>query len=143
MLISGSCHCGNIAFKLNWAPEPTEIPARACTCSFCVKHGGVWTSCPGGSLAVAVQRPSAVSRYSFGTKTAEFHTCSTCGVVPVVTSRIEGILYAVVSVNAFENIDPSLLRRASATFDTENEQMRLARRARNWIPSVVFSEGDA
>lgn len=142
MLISGSCHCGNISFKLNWEPEPAEIPARACTCSFCTKHGGIWTSCPAGSLAVAIRKPSAVSRYSFGTRTAEFHVCSTCGIVPVVTSRIAGNLYAVVSVNAFENVDPSLLRRASATFDAEVEETRLARRARNWIPSVVFTESD-
>src|SRR5438094_129248 len=47
MLIRGSCHCGNISFTLDWKPEPSEIPARACSCSFCTKHGGVWTSCPG------------------------------------------------------------------------------------------------
>lgn len=143
MLISGSCHCGNISFKLNWTPEPAEIPARACTCSFCTKHGGVWTSCPTGSLAVTVRSPSSVSRYSFGTKTAEFHVCSACGVAPVVTSRIAGRLYAVVSVNVFENVAPALLRRASASFDAENEETRLARRARNWIPSVAFIESDA
>ena len=143
MFISGSCHCGNISFKLNWTPEPTEIPARACTCSFCTKHGGVWTSCPTGSVTVKVREPTSVSRYSFGTKTAEFHVCATCGAVPIVTSVIEGKLFAVVSVNAFENIDPSLLRRASANFDAENEEMRLARRARNWIPNVVFVGGDA
>jgi hypothetical protein len=143
VFISGSCHCGNISFKLNWTPEPTEIPARACTCSFCTKHGGVWTSCPTGSVTVKVREPTSVSRYSFGTKTAEFHVCATCGAVPIVTSLIEGKLFAVVSVNAFENIDPSLLRRASANFDTENEEMRLARRARNWIPNVVFVGGDA
>jgi hypothetical protein len=91
---------------------------------------------------VSVRHPSAVSRYSFGTKTAEFHICSTCGVVPVVTSRIEGRLYAVVSVNAFENVDPSRLKRSSATFDAEDEATRLARRARYWIPRVEFTEGD-
>ena len=140
MLISGSCHCGNITFKLDWTPEPQEIPARACTCTFCTKHGGVWTSCPTGSLAVSIRAPSSVSRYSFGTKTAEFLVCSACGVVPVVTSRIGGKLYAVVSVNAFQDVAPSLVRRSSATFDTESEDTRLARRARNWIPDVVFRE---
>ena len=143
MLISGSCHCRNISFKLNWEPEPAEIPARACTCSFCTKHGGVWTSCPTGSLEVKVREPALVSRYSFGTKTAEFHICARCGIAPVVTSRIAGNVYAVVSVNAFENVDPLLLRHASATFDAENEEARLARRARNWVPNVVFVEGDA
>ena len=143
MLISGSCHCRNISFKLNWEPEPSEIPARACTCSFCTKHGGVWTSCPTGSLAVSVHDPNAVSRYSFGTKTAEFHVCSVCGIVPVVTSTVSGNLYAVVSVNAFENVSPSLLRPAPVSFEAETEETRLARRARNWIPSVVFTSGDA
>jgi hypothetical protein len=138
MLISGSCHCGNISFALDWRPEPSEIPARACTCSFCTKHGGVWTSCPTGSLKVAVKDRSRVSRYTFGTKTAEFHICSSCGNVPVVTSRIDGRLYAVVSVNAFDNVAPSLLRRASATFDAENEEARLARRRRNWIANVEY-----
>jgi len=140
MLISGSCHCGNISFSLNWKPEPAEIPARACTCSFCTKHGGVWTSCPAGSLKVSIKEPSLVSKYSFGTKTAQFHICSTCGVVPLVTSRIDGRLYAVVSVNAFEGVESSLLRRASATFDEETESTRLARRKRNWIADVEYAQ---
>ena len=143
MVILGSCHCGNITFELLWRPEPVEIPARACTCSFCTKHGGVWTSCPTGSLSVAVVDPSKVSRYVFGTKTAQFHICAKCGVVPVVTSQIDGITYAVVSVNAFQDFDRALLRHASATFDTEDEESRLARRKRNWIPNVRFSNGGA
>jgi hypothetical protein len=138
MLIPGKCHCGNIAFTLRWEPDPVEIPARACGCSFCVKHGGVWTSYPRGELKVAVKDPQLVSAYAFGTKTAEFHTCARCGVVPVVTSRIDGHLYAVVSVNAFENVDPALLRRAPANFDGEGEGERLARRKRNWIGSVAL-----
>ena len=142
MLISGSCHCRNISFALTWSPEPSEIPARACTCSFCAKHGGVWTSCPTGSLKVNVGDASLVSRYAFGTRTAEFHVCTRCGVVPVVTSRVEGHLYAVVSVNAFDGVDPSLVRRASATFEGESEEDRLARRQRNWIADVEYIAGD-
>ena len=141
MLIAGKCHCGNIAFSLSWEPDPVEIPARACTCSFCTKHGGVWTSNPRGRLAVRIADASAVSRYQFGTRTAEFHICSRCGVVPVVTSEIDGRLYAVVSVNAFEGIDPSMLRRAPASFDGEGTDSRLERRKRSWIPDVVFLSG--
>jgi hypothetical protein len=138
MLINGKCHCGNISFTLAWEPEPTAIPARACTCSFCVKHGGVWTSCPTGALRIRVREPALVSKYSFGTKTADFHVCSKCGIVPLVTSTIDGHVYAVVSVNAFEGVDPSLLQRAPATFDAETEETRLARRKRNWITNVSF-----
>jgi len=138
MLIAGRCHCGAIAFSLDWTPDPVEIPARACTCSFCVKHGGVWTSCPAGTLAVTIADPSHVTRYAFGTRTAEFHVCNRCGVVPLVTSRIDGTLYAVVSVNAFEGVARSLLRTATASFDGEGTDARLARRQRNWIRDVRF-----
>jgi hypothetical protein len=121
MLIKGSCHCGNISFQLCWLPEPTEIPARACTCAFCTKHGGVWTSCPTGELAVAVQDRARRSRYTFGTKTADFHVCASCGAVPLVTSQIDGTTYAVVNVNTFEGVDGSLLKRAAASFEGEDE----------------------
>ena len=143
MLINGRCHCGNISFKLTWEPEPEEIPARACDCSFCTKHGGVWTSCNTGSLKVTVGDPSFVSKYSFGTKTAQFHICSKCGIVPVVTSQIEGRTYAVVNVNAFEDVAPSLLKRAAASFEAEDETARLSRRKRNWIANVEFIQGCA
>src|SRR5262245_63769211 len=105
MLINGTCHCGNISFALDWLPTPSEIPARACGCTFCTKHGGVWTSKADGALKIAVEDPSLVSKYEQGTRTAEFHVCRRCGVVPVVTSSIDGRLYAVVNVNTFEGVD--------------------------------------
>jgi len=136
MIIHGSCHCGNISFELTWEPDPTQIPARACGCTFCTKHGGVWTSNPQGSLKIIIDEPSLVSRYAFGTGTASFHICARCGVAPVVTSEIEDRLYAVVSVNAFNNVLPSLLRHAPASFEGESVEGRLARRQRNWIGAV-------
>ena len=139
MLIAGSCHCGNLSFTLDWSPDPTEIPARACTCTFCSKHGGVWTSYPAGSLHFQVKDPAQVSCYAFGTETADFHICKQCGVVPLVTSAIDGKLYAVVNVNTFENVDRALLRHASSTVEGENTDDRLARRKRNWIANVTFT----
>jgi hypothetical protein len=103
-----------------------------------MKHGGVWTASPSAALVVTVERPADVSRYRFGTRTAEFHVCATCGVVPLVTSEIDGALYAVVSVLAFEGVDPALVRRAPVSFDGEAEAARLARRQRSWIPRVEF-----
>jgi len=143
MLIAGKCHCGNIAFGLEWEGDPPEIPARACGCSFCVKHGGVWTSNPRSSLEVAIGDASRVSKYVFGTRTATFYVCSTCGTVPLVTSEIANHLYAVVNVNALENVDAAWLRRAAADFDGEDTASRLARRQRNWIAEVRITEGGA
>jgi hypothetical protein len=140
MLLNGKCHCGNIAFTLDWPEDKTEIPARACTCSFCIKHGGVWTSSPGAKLSVVLRQADLVSKYAFGTATATFHVCTRCGAVPIVTSEIENHLYAVVNVNTFENFDPSRLRRGTADFDGEDVQSRLARRYKNWIADVRISQ---
>ena len=143
MLLTGKCHCGNIAFELDWKGDPAGIPARACGCSFCVKHGGVWTSDPESRLAVAIGDASLVSKYAFGTRTATFHVCARCGSVPLVTCEIAGHLYAVVNVNVLENVDQASLRRAGASFEGEDVEARLARRKRNWIADVRIAERGA
>jgi len=136
MLIAGKCHCGNIAFELHWTADPNVIPARSCDCTFCTKHGGVWTSHPGSRLRVAIADPARVARYEFGTRTATFHICTQCGVPTHVTSEIEGRTYAVVNVNTFENFDAASLLHSPARFDGEDVATRLARRQRNWIADV-------
>jgi hypothetical protein len=140
MLLNGKCHCGNIAFALEWEGDPGKIPARACGCTFCVKHGGVWTSNAKSRLVVTIRDRSLVSRYEFGSGTATFHVCARCGAVPVVTSEIADHLYAVVNVNVLENVDRSSLQRTSANFEGEDVHSRLARRARNWIADVCIAE---
>jgi hypothetical protein len=143
MLIDGKCHCGNIAFVLDWPGEPSEIAARACDCSFCTKHGGVWTSNRDARLSVTLQSPTIVSKYAFGTETAQFYVCSRCGAVPIVTSEIANHVYAVVNVNTFENLGSFHLRRQPVSFDGEEQQSRLARRERNWIADVYIAEGSS
>jgi hypothetical protein len=145
MLLHGGCHCGNIAFDLDWQVDADAIPARACDCSFCIKHGGVWTSHPRARLRVTVRDPARVSPYAFGTRTATFHVCTACGATPFVTSDIEGRSYAVVNVNTLDGVQPSQLQRSPATFDGESVAARLARRQRNWIADVriVSPAGDS
>ena len=138
--IRGSCHCGNVRFELTWPGDAAVIPARRCGCTFCQKHGGVWTSNPAGSLTVRIARPALVSRYEFGTSTAHFLVCSHCGVVPLVTSRIDERLFAVVNVNTFDGADAARVQIAPANFEGEDVGDRLARRQRNWIPDVRIEE---
>lgn len=140
MLIHGHCHCGNISFRLLWEPDPARIPARACGCSFCTRQGGAWTSIPSGRLDVTIRDPSLASRYAFGTRTADFHVCSRCGVVPVVTSTIDGRDYAVVNVNTFDDAASALVDRTPVVFADEDAATRNARHQRNWIADVRFTE---
>lgn len=137
--IEGSCHCRTITFAFDWTREGPRIPVRACGCSFCVKHGGVWTSDPAGAVRVTIADDAQVERYRFGTGTADFLVCRTCGVPPVVISAIDGHDYAVVNVNCFDGVDRGDFDREDTDFDGEGTDDRLARRTRNWIPRVTVS----
>ena len=139
MQIEGSCHCGNISYRLDWPGDRTGIAVRACGCTFCTRHGGAWTSHRDAELVATVRDESAVSEYRFGTETADFCVCARCGVVPFVVSMIENHQYAVVNVNTFEGIDPASLIRTATNFDGEDTGSRLERRKRNWIPRVHIS----
>ncbi len=142
MKFEGKCHCANITFVLHWDGEAADLTTRACTCSFCSHHGAVWTAPSGASLRIAIVDEALVSRYAFGTKTAEFHVCARCGVVPVASSIIAGKRYAVVNVNTLVGVKPSLLASATANFDGEGVETRLSRRTRTWISDVTHSTNE-
>lgn len=141
MRINGGCHCGNIGYVLDWPGDDPAIQVRACSCSFCVMHGAVYTSHPDAALSALIQRPASVSQYRFATGSAGFYVCSRCGGMPFVTSEIEGRLYAVVNVNSFEEADRFELKRKVTNFEREGVGSRLERRRRTWIPRVIVEEG--
>jgi hypothetical protein len=135
--INGSCHCGNIRFAFNRPGAGEAIPVRACGCSMCQKHNAAWTSHPAGSFSLHIADESRATRYQFGTKTADFHLCLTCGVVPIVTCDLDGSRYAVVNVYAFDDVDRSRFDVSPADFGGEATKDRLARRKRNWTPEAA------
>ena len=137
--INGRCHCGNIRFVLDWPSTETEIPIRRCGCTFCQKHGGAWTSHRDARLGIETRDPAALSKYRFGTGTADFHVCSICGIVPFVLSDIDDNLYAVVNVNTFEDAGGFSFSSTATDFDGEDTGDRLERRQRNWIPRVQIA----
>lgn len=140
-LIHGRCHCALIRFVLAWPVSSAELQVRKCGCSFCRKHGGAWTSHRDAELTYQIDDESRVSKYRFGTKTAEFYVCTLCGIVPFVLSEIDNRQYAVVNVNAFAGVDKFAFVVSSTDFEGEGRGSRLDRRKRNWIPNVSCAEG--
>ena len=139
--IQASCHCGNIRVTFDWPDSWPAIPARACGCGLCTKHGAAWTSHPDGRFHLRIADDARVAQYRFGTKTADFHVCQKWGAIPIVTCTIEGIRYAVFNVNTFDDIDRSQLVTTATNFEGEATENRLARRRRNWTPEAVRTEG--
>lgn len=139
MLIFGQCRCGNLSFTLDWPSELTAIPARACTCSFCRTHRGVWTAAPGAKLQLRIAHPERLERHRFATGSAEFLLCRQCKEVPAVTSEIDGRLYAVVNSHALRAVDPARFDHRIVDFSGESLAERLARRQSHWIPEVFIA----
>ena len=134
--IPGGCHCGVIRYVINWPRDESNIPVRQCGCTFCQKHGGSWTSNPRAELIAEISDNSKLSRYRFGTATADFFVCSSCGNVPFVSSEIDGKTYSVVNVNTFENTDGLTFSVSATDFEGEDTDSRLERRKRNWISAA-------
>lgn len=137
--IEGSCHCGNITFTFYRPTGDGRIPVRVCGCTFCRKHGGRWTSHPRGGFALLIKDEQRVTTYQFGTRSADFHVCAICGVVPVVTCVLDGERFGVLNVNAFDGIDAATLIETPADFESEGLEQRLARRRVNWTPEKLPS----
>jgi hypothetical protein len=134
----GACHCGNLQFTLHW-PAGDPLPARRCQCSFCVAHGGVWTSHPQATLEIRIEDTALVPGYRFGTGTADFLVCARCGAVPAATCELDGRLRAVVNLNTAPGALAASTAVRHSDFDGESLDERLARRARNWIGGVRYT----
>jgi len=104
---------------------------------------GAWTSHLQSEVSLEIDDLSLVSKYNFGTRTADFFFCSVCGVVPMVLSEIDGKTYAVVNVNTFGDTPGLTFSNSSTDFDGEDTGGRLERRQLNWIPNVRFDASAA
>jgi len=139
--LHGGCHCGTITYVLNW-PMEAGLAARRCACSFCTRQGGRYASHPDAGLSVRVADRDSVSRYRFGTKTADFWFCSNCGTFVFVTSEIDGHVFAVVNVNSLDDVSSCVdADIETKNFDGESSDQRLSRRVRNWIANVTMANG--
>src|SRR3984893_15998830 len=135
--LHGSCHCGNIRVTLEWPGSGAAIPSRACGCGLCTKHRAAWTSHPEGRFHLQLADESRVTRYRFGTKTADFHACTTCGAVSYAIRTLGGTRCAGSHVNTFESLDKLRLVEMPTSFEGETTEDQLARRRRNWTPEAV------
>ena len=53
-------------------------------------------------MIVQINNLTQLTRHTFGTRTAEFLICKQCEEMPLVTSEIDGRLYAVVNIHTLQ-----------------------------------------
>ncbi len=130
----GRCHCGAIGFEYRTEKPVGEWPVRACQCSFCLKHAGVYTSDPAGSLRFTHQDPAAVSRYRFGQKTADFIFCGRCGGYLGALTEEGGQSLFVLNLRALDAQPEGLPAPQPMSYEGETTGDRNTRRAARWTP---------
>jgi hypothetical protein len=137
--IHGSCHCGNLTYRLLTEVPLSEIRSRACDCGFCRIHAARNWSDPEGSVTIDVADARALSRYRFALRTADFFVCRVCG----------AYLGAVLIENddAWSTVNLRLSELTAdeqpASYGAEDEAQRVARRKRTWTPTKIrFRDSD-
>jgi hypothetical protein len=132
----GRCHCGAIGFEYSTAKPVGGWPVRACQCSFCLKHGAAYTSDPAGSVRFLHEDASAVSRYRFGQKTADFIFCGRCGGYLGAVTEEDGQPLMVINLRAFDPQPEGLPAAQPMSYEGETAGDRNTRRSARWTPVV-------
>ncbi len=76
-IVSATCHCGAVALRVTLSDGIRT--ARRCDCSFCRRRGAPAVTAPMGGIEL-LRGADALTLYQWGTKTAEHHFCSVCGI---------------------------------------------------------------
>ncbi len=75
--VEATCHCGAVALRVQLSDGFNT--ARRCDCSFCRRRGAPAVSAPMGGIEI-LRGADMLTRYTFGTHTAQHHFCSRCGI---------------------------------------------------------------
>jgi len=138
-----ACHCGNLSARYQCASAPADLKLRACACSFCRKHGARTTSDPEGRAEIVVRDPSALLRYRFGQRTADFLVCGNCGVyLGVHFVDEDGKAYATLNANTFANVQALPEGAEEVHYEQESAAEKMARRRVRWTPTTMRFAGD-
>lgn len=135
--LCGGCHCGNLRLTLETLRDPGKLTVRACSCSFCRRHGVRTVSDPAGRVEFVVGDPAQLSRYRFGLGTAQFLVCRTCGVYIGAVIAEAGSAYAIVNINVLETPAAFADTAVPVSYDRESTAERRARRRARWTPATV------
>ena len=135
----GGCHCGGLTWTLRSALAPEGLPARACQCGFCTRHGALTTSDPTGELRFASADPALVLRYRFATGSAEFLVCRRCGVYCGALMAEGGRWYGIANLNTLEGRERLAPAVQPFDYEGETEAARRARRSARWTPAAPLT----
>jgi hypothetical protein len=98
-----TCHCGTVELRVKLADGLNT--ARRCDCSFCRRRAAPAVTVNVGDLEV-MRGADNLTRYSFGTNTAQHHFCKTCGIYTHHQRRSNPNEYGV-NMGGIEGVNPA------------------------------------
>ena len=119
MKLEGGCHCRAVRFE---AEVPKRIEILDCNCSICAMTGFRHLIVPHGDFRLLSGR-EALTRYRFGTGTAEHLFCSLCGVKSFYQPRSHPEAWSL-NFNALDDV--SGLDVTAQAFDGRNWEQAAA-----------------
>lgn len=134
-VITGGCHCGNLKLKLSLSKPFSDLPIRACQCSFCRKHNVRATADPDGKLDIFIQDKTKLSKYHMGLGVTDFLVCKECGVYvsAVMFDQENNEMIGNCIVNTLDIEQGKIQLFEAAHYDTETAESRLERRRSRWM----------
>lgn len=132
----GQCHCGAVGFEFHTEIPPASWSVRACQCTFCLKHRGVYTSDPAGSVRFRHRDPALLTRYRFGYKTADFVFCGRCGGYLGAITEEGGERLAVLNIHALDPQPEGLPAAQPMSYEGETTGDRGSRRSKRWTTVI-------
>lgn len=102
MPVTGSCHCGKIAYALEGDP-PTE--AMACNCSICRRRGSLLHFAPAEKFTLNGSGDHTID-YTFNKHVIHHRFCGTCGCAPFAEGvGSDGVPMIAINLRCADDID--------------------------------------
>jgi hypothetical protein len=101
MIVTGTCHCGAIRFKVE--TEVSEV--TTCDCSLCAMRNAVMVKVPENALTV-IEGQAELTLYQWNTRRAKHYFCRRCGIYVFHRKRAAPDHFGV-NVFCLENFDPA------------------------------------
>ena len=106
-MMSGSCHCGAVAFSVEGDLEQVF----ECNCSHCSRKGLLMWFVPPSALAVTAGS-DRLTAYSFNQHVINYQFCSICGAQPFGVGRLRsGKDAAIINARCLDGVDLATIQR--------------------------------
>jgi hypothetical protein len=130
----GGCHCRRVTVRYRTRVYSAAWQVRACTCSFCRERQAIYTTDAAGELEFIAQDQEQLLRYHFGTGTADFLMCRTCGSYLGAQTVSAAGRFGIINLRCLPSVADDWSLLMVTDHGSETAERRQQRRQKVWTP---------